>query len=268
MVLSHFKISACILCVFLISIQLEARDTLKRKDMPSKIFHPDEMVRPTHPEANVADFVQASVFTDVIIYNGSEGIDVSHYQGRIDWQAVSQSNVSYVYIKASEGSSNQDDCYYYNITEARRAGLKVGSYHFFRAKANLDEQLQNMTSVVKREQQDIIPVIDVEKADRVSGGELVRRLKNFLRLVEQHYGCKPIIYTFVNFYNKYFSYTSELDEYPFMIAFYRDDPPELNDGRKYVMWQYTCAGYVDGINSDVDRSKMMNGYNLNDIIYR
>ena len=90
-----------------------------------------------------------------------EGIDVSHYQGFIDWQRVArEGEVGYVYIKATEGNSLQDDTYTYNISEARKAGIKVGSYHFFRANVNVDEQLANLTSLVKKEQQDL-NVLDV-----------------------------------------------------------------------------------------------------------
>ena len=98
-----------------------------------------------------------------------EGIDVSHYQGRIDWdQVVSGTAISYVYLKATEGASLVDDTYERNLKEARRVGLSVGSYHFYRPNVSWQEQFANMTSVVKSDDQDLVPIIDIEHRGSVS----------------------------------------------------------------------------------------------------
>ena len=197
-----------------------------------------------------------------------EGIDVSHYQGFIDWTRVAQEGeAGYVYIKATEGNTIQDDTYTYNILEARRAGIKVGSYHFFRANVNVDEQIANFTSIVKKEQQDLIPLIDVEHTNGVSSAALVQRLKEFLTKIERYYGKKPMLYTYVNFYNKHFIGTG-LDKYPLMIAFYRDAQPELYDGKRYTIWQYSSKGQMPGIRGHVDRSIIMDDFYISDILLK
>ena len=196
-----------------------------------------------------------------------EGIDVSHYQGTIDWQQVAaEGEVGYVYLKASEGAGLVDECYDYNLKEAKRAGLKVGSYHFFRGNATLDEQLQNMTAVVKSSEQDLVPIIDVEYVNGLGKEEFVNYLKEFLKAVTKHYGQKPMIYTFVNFYNQYLQ-GEGFDDYKIMIAFYRDAQPELNDGKKYLIWQFTSHSHVPGIHGNVDRSRLMDGFTIQDIMF-
>lgn len=93
------------------------------------------------------------------------GIDVSKYQGNIDWNKVSEdSHIQFAYIKASEGSDYFDSKYNKNITQARNAGIKVGSYHFFIGRKATKDQFENFTRHVRKKDQDLIPVVDVEEA--------------------------------------------------------------------------------------------------------
>jgi len=227
---------------------------------------PDALVKQTSKHRDLP--VQTELASlESMNFLSREGIDVSHYQGDIDWAQVAHAGkVGYVFMKATEGSSLEDDKYEYNISEARKAGMKVGSYHFFRANLSVDDQFANMTSKVKREMQDIIPIIDVEHTNGVSSSELVAHLKEFLQKVTQYYGRKPIIYTFVNFYNQHFA-GAGLEEYPLMIAFYRGAQPELYDGRKYMIWQYSARGSMPGIRGNVDCSVLMDGFSFNDLSF-
>ena len=79
------------------------------------------------------------------------GIDLSHYQGEVFWENVgANSKMAYVYLKATEGSTHIDKTYERNIELAHKNGLKVGSYHFFRPKTELEKQLQNFWSLLKQ----------------------------------------------------------------------------------------------------------------------
>lgn len=197
-----------------------------------------------------------------------EGIDVSHYQGNIDWNAISkQGNICYAFVKATESNYYVDDYYTYNIEEGKKNGIAMGSYHFFRANVSMLEQFEHMTSVIDPSMQDIIPLIDIEAANGVPVETFVSRLKEFLKLVEEFYGCPPIIYTYVNFYNRYLA-NKGFSHYPMMIAYYNGDIPYVSDGNKYIMWQYTCRGRISGVKGDIDRSKFMNGASLYDILYK
>lgn len=196
-----------------------------------------------------------------------EGIDVSHYQGEIDWQEVAdRGEIGYVYIKASEGSGLVDDYYEYNLHEARKAGLKVGSYHFFRSNVPFEDQFRNMTAQINKSEQDLLPIVDVERINGMSTQEFVSYLKEFLKAVTKHYGRRPVLYTFVNFYNQYLQ-GEGFEQYPLMIAFYRDAQPELNDGHRYVIWQFTSHSRIPGIHGNVDKSKLMEGFTIEDLLF-
>lgn len=91
------------------------------------------------------------------------GIDISHYQGSVFWEAIgNNSKMAYVYMKATEGGDRIDHMYEENIHLAHRYGLKVGSYHFFRPKTPLRTQLRNFMMQCRPGDQDLIPMIDVE----------------------------------------------------------------------------------------------------------
>lgn len=190
-----------------------------------------------------------------------EGIDVSHYQGTIDWdKVVGATDISYAYLKATEGSSYVDDTYERNLREARRVGLSVGSYHFYRASVSPQEQFDNIVRNIKADDQDLVPIIDIEHRGNVSEEQFISDLQELLRLVEQHFGKKPLLYTYQNFYNRHFS--GLFDGYHWMIAKYQSDAPVLSDGSDYIMWQYTSKGQIDGIRGHVDRSRLMGAYKL------
>ena len=265
----HYRIYIIMLLSFFVfsSIAASNPEAKNKKKMPVLVTsEPDVMVKQTTKHRDLP--AQAELPTiGSMNFVSREGIDVSHYQGNIDWAQVAHTGkVGYVFIKATEGSNLEDDKYEYNISEARKNGLKVGSYHFFRANLSVDDQFANMTSKVKREMQDIIPIVDVEHTNGVSSAELVARLKEFLQKVTQYYGRKPILYTFVNFYNQHFA-GAGFNDYPLMIAFYRGAQPELYDGRKYMIWQYSSHGDMPGIRGNVDCSMMMDGFNFNDLSF-
>lgn len=187
---------------------------------------------------------------------GLEGIDVSHYQGRIDWQRVAkEGGARYAYIKATEGEKLVDEYYSYNISEARKAGLAVGAYHFYRPQRGVESNFRNMTSVIKRQDIDLLPIIDVESTGGVNSKRFLEDLKEFVKMVEKHYGCQPMLYTGQNFYNKHFQ--NFLTDYCWMIAKYQEESPILLDGNSPCMWQYTQHGRIPGVKGNVDRSRLM-----------
>ena len=195
------------------------------------------------------------------------GIDVSHYQGNIDWWEVARSGeVNYVYLKATEGANLVDNTFRINLMGARRAGFKVGIYHFYRPDVSVEAQFANLTSTVALRDMDLLPIIDVEHRGNATLETFRERLMLFARLVEKHYGVRPIIYTSRDFYNKYLA--GPFTGYKYMIARYHSDVPELVDNAAFVMWQYTQNGRVRGIRGDVDRSCFMDDYNINDILVK
>lgn len=195
------------------------------------------------------------------------GIDLSHYQGQVFWETVGENTkMAYVYLKASEGGDRIDSYFERNIELAHRYGLKVGSYHFFRPKTDLDRQLRNFMAQCLPGEQDLIPMIDIETTGGLTTGEFCDSLSKFLRMVEVAYRQKPLVYTFRNFYNKHLQ--GMLDDYPLMIAMYTAEEPVLADGRDITMWQYSAKGRIVGINGFVDKSRFMGRHGLREIRFR
>lgn len=195
------------------------------------------------------------------------GIDLSHYQGEVFWEAIGDnSKMAYVYLKATEGGDRIDDKYEQNIELAHKYGLKVGSYHFFRPKTPLKLQLENFKAQCRPSQQDLIPMVDVETKQGLSNDAFRDSLMTFLTMVEEAYHQKPLVYTGTNFYNKYMS--GLMNGYKLMIAQYSSNEPVLNDGNDYMLWQYTGKGHIDGIRGYVDKSRFMGRHGLREIRYR
>ena len=195
------------------------------------------------------------------------GIDLSHYQGQVFWETVGRNTkMAYVYLKATEGGDKIDERYERNIELAHRYGLKVGSYHFFRPKAPLIQQLENFRMQCRPGEQDLIPMIDVETTGGLPVAEFRDSLITFLGYVEQVYHQQPLVYTYRNFYNKYL--LGQLDDYKLMIAMYTPEEPVLADGRDITMWQYTSKGRIIGINGYVDKSRFLGDHGLKEIRFR
>lgn len=195
------------------------------------------------------------------------GIDLSHYQGEVFWEAIGDnSKMAYVYLKATEGGDRIDDKYERNIELAHKYGLKVGSYHFFRPKTDLTSQLENFKTQCRPSHQDLIPMIDVETKQGMGNEAFCDSLLKFLDMVEEAYHQKPLVYTGTNFYNRYL--VGKLDDYKLMIAQYSSKEPILADDKDYLLWQYTGKGHIDGIRGYVDKSRFMGQHGLRELRYR
>jgi len=194
------------------------------------------------------------------------GIDLSHYQGNVFWQAVGESKMAFVYLKATEGGDRIDDRYKQNIDLAHQNGLKVGSYHFYRPKTSQQSQLENFMLQCRPGDQDLIPMIDVETNSGLPAQEFRDSLFTFVKLIEKAYKQKPLIYTGANFYDKFLLGT--LDDYKVMIAQYTSREPVLKDDLDFVLWQYTGKGHLNGISGYVDKSRFMGSHKLREIRFR
>lgn len=203
---------------------------------------------------------------DTVISNKYNGIDVSKYQGHINWNKVAEDkNIQFVYIKASEGASEVDKRYCDNISGARDAGLKVGSYHYFIGRKTAKEQFENFNRYVQKNEQDLIPMVDVEEAGNrfVSRTQLQNNLNEFMQLIKEEYGKSPLLYSQYKFYKDKLS--PEFDRYFLFIARYGNKPPILDTSGKHNIWQYSEKGTIQGIKGHVDLNRFCNGTTLSDI---
>lgn len=178
------------------------------------------------------------------------GIDISHYQSRVDWDMVAVQDINFAFVKASEGVSLHDSLFMLNWDEMKRVGIRRGAYHFFRPSFPAEEQARNFITQVDMEYGDLPPVLDVEVLDGSSKVQLITGIRTWLYLVEIQYGVKPILYTNIKFYNRYLA--GHFREYPMWIARYNRRQPSLACGREWLFWQYGNQGKLPGIEGDVD----------------
>ena len=182
------------------------------------------------------------------------GIDVSHYQGSINWgKLANDKNINFplhfVFMKATEGGDLADETFEYNFEQAKKYGFVRGAYHYLTPKTDALKQADFFISSVKLYPGDLPPVLDVEVKGRKSVEELQLSVKTWLQRVEQHYGVKPIIYTSYKFKERYLN-DSIFNTYPYWIAHYYVD--SVRYAGKWHFWQHTDVGTVPGVAERVD----------------
>jgi lysozyme len=190
--------------------------------------------------------------------NAIDGIDVSHWQGAIDWRAVRGGGVEFAFIKATEGATYADPEFARNWAGAAEAGVMRGAYHYFRPNVDPVKQAENFLRVAQIRPGDLPPVLDVETSDGVAGDALLRSVRVWLETVERATGKRPVVYTYPDFWNRYAS--GSVGAYPLWIATYSRDQPMVPVGwSDWTFWQYTSTGRVAGIAGDVDQNRFNGG---------
>ena len=195
------------------------------------------------------------------------GFDISHYQNPKDlqWDSLSIGNRSiplrFVILRATMGNRGKDRNFDEFWTTAQKHELIWGAYHFYRPDEDPVRQANNFLETVKLEGGDLVPVLDIEKRPvKYSRKKLIENLKIWIKIVEEKYGKKPIIYTYYHYYRD--ELRGEFDGYPLWLANYNDVPqPSPED--PWMMWQFTESGIVYGINTKVDLN-IFNG-NMRDL---
>ena len=183
------------------------------------------------------------------------GIDISHYQGKIDWEQLKNAMIKgcpvrFVIIKSTEGSSRLDENFRENFNQARDFGFIRGVYHFWSNKSTAREQAYYFLDQVHLTDGDLPPVLDIEHkpADK-SVEDFQRDVLTWLHIVEDKYHVKPIIYTYYKFKEQYLS-APVFEDYPYWIAHYYVDKVQYKG--KWKFWQHTDVGKLPGIKGYVD----------------
>ncbi len=199
----------------------------------------------------------ALAWNGIILLNGLsagkfdiKGVDVSSYQGDIDWSILASQNISFAFIKATEGSSFVDENFANNFEGAQKTSLAVGAYHFFSYDSEGKTQAENFINAVVPFEGMLPPVIDLEfygdkeknPPERV---EVEKQLKTMLILLEEHYHQKPIIYATDKSYELYLS--NDYEEYDIWIRNVISKP-KLSDNRSWTFWQFTNRDRLNGYN--------------------
>ncbi len=201
------------------------------------------------------------------------GIDVSNYQGNVNWTSVKNSGTVFAFCKATEGVDFIDAKFTLNMTNASNAGVYIGPYHFGRINSNtsnpndaIDEANDFVDAIAPYYEQGgnyLRPVLDVENLPGLSTTAQNRAyvsewVRDFIGVVQARMGMDPIIYCNTNFANNYFE--ADLTQYDLWVANYNYAPPAIPpasiDGvwNGWDFWQYTDSGAVAGVSGNVDRN--------------
>lgn len=176
------------------------------------------------------------------------GVDVSSYQGTIDWAVLSEQGIQFAFIKATEGSSSVDPRFKQNFTGAQRTDLRVGCYHFFSYDSGGTAQAENFIRTVPAVANMLPPVIDVEfygdkEKNLPEKSKTQRELRVMIDLLRAYYGKKPILYATEKSYRLYIA-----GEFRDCDIWIRNvfSKPSLEDKRSWTFWQYSDRARLDG----------------------
>lgn len=195
------------------------------------------------------------LFEGVLIWNAPaatdypiRGVDVSSYQGEIDWTVLSSQGIDFAFIKATEGATYTDSCFEANWKGALQTDLRVGAYHFFSYDSAGEAQAEHFIEVVPKVEGMLPPVIDVEFYGDyfdypVDAAVVHRELSVLIDALEAHYGTEPILYATEKAYDLYIAGAFAEND-----IWIRDiwGSPTLSDGRSPTFWQYTNREKLEG----------------------
>ncbi len=189
-----------------------------------------------------------------------QGIDVSRWQGDIDWADVRGAGIRFAYLKTTEGGDHVDPSFARNWDGAAAAGVPRGAYHFMYWCRPVHQQALFFMLNVPADPGALPPVLDVEwnnhseTCDRkVSASEARGMIEVMLAAMQAHTGKTPVIYTDINFHKDVLS-GGQFSGYPFWLRSVAAEPRTVYDNRPWRFWQFTATGRVDGIRGDVDRN--------------
>lgn len=190
-----------------------------------------------------------------------KGIDVSEYQGDINWKAVADSGVVYCFVKATEGVQSRDPMFAKNWAAMKSVGIIRSAYHFFIASKDPKVQANNFLGLTRSvwDTNDLPPVLDLEKNHGIGANEVIDKAGIWLDTVEASIGRRPIIYTFPSFWNEALGNSPRLGaNYRLWIAHYGTNNPWVPGGWKsWTFHQYSESGTVPGVSGPCD----MNNFN-------
>ncbi|MGN1412123.1 MAG: GH25 family lysozyme [Oscillospiraceae bacterium] len=198
------------------------------------------------------------LFKGVIQLNNPErlgytvkGVDVSEYQGEIDWSELSSQGIQFAFIKATEGSSYVDKYFHQNFENAKKTDLRIGAYHFFSFESAGSTQADNFISNVDFNSNSLPNVIDLElygefRDNPLDKDTVQRELSIMLDKLREHYYSEPIIYTTVSTYNLYLK---DFDQYH---IWFRDvySSSNLDVIPNVDFWQYSNRKVLKGYSGE------------------
>lgn len=190
------------------------------------------------------------------------GVDVSHWQGEIDWPQVAAAGVRFAVAKATEGRSYVDPTYITNKAGAEAAGIAFTAYHFAQPDDTAGDAIAEADHFVDMAQLvpgNLIPALDLERTGGLTQAELTQWVLTWLGRVTERLGLRPMVYTSPNGWENRTGDTTAVADAGYTVlwvAHWGVDAPRLpaDDwaGYGWTFWQYTSDGTVPGIEGRVD----------------
>jgi lysozyme len=184
-----------------------------------------------------------------------KGVDVSHFDGTVDWAAARRDGIGFAIIKATEGTSFVDNHFAANWTNTRANGIIHGAYHFFRPKSDPVAQADFFVKVAGSPKSgDLPPVIDLEVTDGLTAAQVAAGARTFLQRVQQVTGRVPMIYTSVRVFNSLLGGPAGFSPYSLWVANWNVRCPNIPDPpwTRWTFWQSSATGTVAGFSDPVD----------------
>ncbi|GLS40778.1 lysozyme [Mesorhizobium tianshanense] len=247
------------------TVAMAAPEPAERIEPPAEPIALVAPERPARAAAILAEPVQRYRFRDAKPINFGKasprhlavhGVDVSRWQGNVNWNKLRAQGANFAYIKATDGGDHLDPMFRKNWRNADAAGLKRGAYHFFYWCRIASEQADWFIRNVPRVEGALPPVIDVEWNGesrckrRPSRQKVLEKMQVFMDRLERHYGQRPIIYTAPDFYRD--NLRGAFPDYPFWLRAVARHPSKVYPGRKWVFWQYSGSGLSHGVKGRID----------------
>lgn len=185
------------------------------------------------------------------------GIDAARFQTSIDWNTARRNGVNFAFIKATEGGDLLDVAFENHWRGAARAGVARGAYHFYYFCTSPEVQARWFIANVPRGNM-LPPVLDMEwnpfsptcATVRPPAAQVQDQMRRWLRIVEAHYGQRPIIYTTPRFFKE--NNLASFKGYEYWLRTTAKTPREAYPGQPWRFWQYSATGLIDGIKGEVD----------------
>ncbi len=181
-----------------------------------------------------------------------KGVDVSHYQGNINWPDVVNNGIAFTFIKATQGENTVDAKFNYNWQASKKANIRRGAYHYLDPSIDAKKQAQHFLATTGGNFGELPPVVDIEAFEKQSAEQLLADLNVYLTIVSEAANCAPIIYTSPDFWDELNSHS--FGEYPLWLAQYSKIPRIPNGWKNWTFWQFESNGKVNGIDGQVDVS--------------
>jgi len=254
----YSRLQRALASLFAVSILLAAMGTVQASGLPGS---------PTTRDAGSEPAATSSTL---------EGIDVSHWQGTIDWTKVSGAGMRFAMIKATDGTAFVDPNYATNHAQAKAAGLHTTAYHFAQPDATVGDAIteaDHLVAVASLGDGDMIPALDLETTGGLGATALQSWVASWLDEVTARIGVRPMIYTSPNFWKTYMGDTRSFADAGYTtlwIAHWGVASPTIPaqnwGGHGWTFWQYSDCGSVPGVSGCVDLDRY-NGTDLTPVLY-